>query len=139
MMTNETIVALAREAIGSPFRHQGRNLSSGIDCVGLAVHIAARLCLPYVDEAGYARQPSGGKLEAALDNQPCLRRIPIAQAATGDVLMMRFAGDPQHVAILAGETIIHAFEKSKKVVEHDLTEYWLMRIVRAYRFIEVSP
>ena len=137
-MTPEIIVSLAREALDTPFRHQGRDLKTGIDCVGLAVHIAASLCLPYFDRHGYARQPSGGQLESALDNQPCLLRIPVAQAVAGDVLMMRFAGDPQHVAILAGKTIIHAFEKSKKVVEHDLTEYWRTRIVRAYRFMVVE-
>lgn len=137
-MTPEIIVALARETLETPFRHQGRSPVNGIDCVGVAAHVANGLGLPYIDQIGYARQPFGGQLESALDEQPCLVRIPVAQASAGDVLVMRFAGDPQHVAILAGKTIIHAFEKNKKVVEHDLTEYWRTRIVRAYRFVEVT-
>ena len=133
-MAPEIILRLARETIGTPFRHQGRTSGNGIDCVGVAAHVAAGLGLPYIDQAGYARQPSAGQLEAALDAQPCLVRIKVGLAAAGDVLLMRFSGDPQHVAIFSGETLIHAFEKSGKVVEHEMNEYWRSRIVRAYRF-----
>jgi len=53
-------------------------------------------------------------------------------------LLMRFMGDPQHLAIYAGETIIHAFAAGRKVCEHRLDDVWRARIVRIYRFRGIS-
>lgn len=131
------IVAAARKTLGMPFRHQGRG-AKGIDCVGVAAHVCDQLGIPYIDRSGYARRPSGGLLESAIDHQPELVRVPVSEIAEGDILVMRFSGDPQHVAIYAGGTIIHALEKSGKVVEHDLTEWWRSRVVLAYRFRGVN-
>jgi hypothetical protein len=48
---------------------------------------------------------------------------------------MRFAGDPQHLAICAGDTIIHAYESAGQCCEHRLSDdLWAARIVRVYRF-----
>jgi hypothetical protein len=37
---------------------------------------------------------------------------------------MRFASDPQHLAICAGETIIHAYEAAGQCCEHRLSGLW---------------
>jgi len=134
-MLSQRIIDLARETVGTPFRHQGRKAGRGMDCIGVAAYVCDAAGIPYFDKAGYSREPSNGLLESGLDNQPGLVRIPVSDMAPGDLLLMRFSGDPQHIAIHAGETIIHAFEKSGKVVEHGLTDYWRARIVRVYRFI----
>ena len=48
-MTALDIIEAAAECIGVPFRHQGRSIEpgpgQGIDCVGLAVHVARSLGL----------------------------------------------------------------------------------------------
>jgi cell wall-associated NlpC family hydrolase len=131
------IISLARETLGTPFRHQGRQAGRGLDCIGVAAYICDAAEIPYIDKSGYSREPSHGLLESGLENQPGLVSVALADMAPGDLLLMRFAGDPQHIAIHAGETIIHAFEKSGKVVEHGLTDYWRSRIVRVYRFVGV--
>lgn len=137
-MTPETIIAAARELLEMPFRHQGRASSGKTDCAGVICHVAGSLGLPYADQTDYPRQPGGGRLESALDEQPCLIRVPLSARQAGDVLLMRFAGDPQHLAIFTGSTIIHAYETVGKVAEHRLDEAWTRRIVRVYRFVEVE-
>lgn len=136
-MTPDAIVTAARELIGMPFRHQGRAHSGKTDCAGVACHVAARLGIEYADQGDYPRLPGGGRLEAALDGQPGLVRVASADMQAGDLLLMRFSGEPQHIAIYTGSTIVHAYERVGKVVEHGLDAAWRRRIVRVYRFAEV--
>lgn len=128
----DAIIAAARECIGTPFQHQGRRAGQALDCAGVLVHVAQRLGVEYWDVAAYGRMPHAGLLEATLDAQPCLLRVTERQP--GDLLLMRFTGDPQHLAVCAGETIIHAYQRAGKCCEHRLDAVWARRIVRVYRF-----
>lgn len=146
-MTPDDILAAARAELGTPFRHQGRIPGKSLDCAGLAIATAARLGIPYIDRPGYSRMPSDGILECTLDDQPALVRADSMQP--GDILLMRFTGDPQHLAFYAGyspvyqaEGIIHALfqgsRKNSRVCEHILSDDWRSRIVRIYRFTGVE-
>ena len=56
----------ARNYLGVPFKHQGRNPSIGIDCIGLA-QLAARDCgIVAPDWTDYARHPAKGLLESRM-------------------------------------------------------------------------
>jgi len=136
-MTQDAIIAAARAYLGTPFRHLGRVPGRALDCAGLAVAVARTLGLAVDDRDAYARTPANGLLEAMLDAQPCLKRVFRAPLA-GDLLLMRFHGDPQHLAICTGETIIHAWQTVGKVAEHRFTDSWRARVVRVYEFVEVS-
>ena len=131
-MTADDILIAARSFLGTPFRHQGRIPGLALDCAGLVVSVAKEIGADYIDRPGYSRNPSGGLLESALDDQPCLERVTDRQP--GDVLLMRFSGEPQHLAIFTGENIIHSYESVGKVCEHRLSDVWAARIVRVYRF-----
>lgn len=133
-MTAAEIIAAARAAIGTPFVHQGRAVGVGLDCAGLVIHVARTIGAEHVDSSGYARHPSQGLLEAALADQPCLERVALAERQAGDVLLMRFAGDPQHLGIFSGDSVIHSYAKVGQVCEHRLDEAWERRIVQVYRF-----
>ena len=137
-MTPDDILQAARACLGTPFRHQGRIPHVALDCAGLVIAVAQAIGAEYIDQTGYSRSPSGGLLEAALDDQPGIMRIAPADRAPGDLLLMRFSGDPQHLAILTGPTIIHAWEAPGLVCEHDLTDLWGRRIVRVYRFKDLA-
>ncbi len=131
-MTADDIITAARSCLDTPFLHQGRIPGLALDCAGLVVAVAQYLGVEHVDLGGYSRNPSNGILEQALDLQPCLERVAAKQ--TGDVLLMRIGTEPQHLAILDGENIIHAYSSVGNVCEHRLTEQWVRRIVRVYRF-----
>lgn len=137
-MTAAEIVAAARTAIGTPFVHQGRVTGVGLDCAGLVVHVARTIGAEYVDATGYARHPSQGLLEAALAGQPCLKRVALGERQPGDVLLMRFAGDPQHLGVFSGDSVIHSYSTVGQVCEHRLDEAWERRIVQVYRFVGVA-
>lgn len=135
-MTSDDIIAVARECLGTPFRHQGRLVGVGLDCAGVAVHVMRRLGIPYEDMRGYPRIPYDGMIAEVLDRQSHMMRVLDMQL--GDVLLMRFAAEPQHVAICAGDTIIHAFESSGRVVEHRFSSMWRARVVHIYRIMGVA-
>jgi len=133
----DRIILAARECLGTPFRHQGRTVGHGLDCVGVAIHVARRLYLSHEDSKGYGRNPTDGLLQDALEAQICLERVALVEWESADLLLMRFDIEPQHVAIWTGETIIHAYAQSRKCVEHALDDVWRSRICRAYKFKEV--
>jgi cell wall-associated NlpC family hydrolase len=137
-MTPDDIITAARACLGTPFRHLGRIPGKALDCAGLAVSVALALGLEVDDREAYGRTPANGLLETMLDSQPCLIRV-LRPPRAGDLLLMRFgAGDPQHLAICAGETIIHAWMTVGKVAEHRFTDQWKSRVVRVYEFVGVK-
>lgn len=137
-MTAEDILAAARACIGTPFRHQGRLPGVALDCAGLVIAVAQAVGADYYDVPGYGLRPAGGLLESSLDGQPCLEPVLTAQRQPGDILLMRFATEPQHLSIFTGETLIHAYSNVGKVCEHRLSAVWAARILRSYRFRGLS-
>ena len=137
----EAIVAEARTWLGVPWRHQGWRKDTGCDCVGLIRGVGHALGLfdasdenpAHARFVGYPRESDPPLMQAAL----ALYFVPILRgdAGAGDVLWLRFAGEPRHLAILAeGEHVIHALESVGKVVEHRLDARWAQRCVAAWRF-----
>ena len=133
-MTADDILDAARQCLGTKFRHQGRLVAFGLDCAGVAIHVARQIGAGHLDVSGYGRTPANGQLEQSLDSQPCLERVFLEDRKPGDLLLMRFASEPQHLAICAGDTIIHAYEAAGLCCEHRLSSLWAARIVRVYRF-----
>ena len=134
------VIGVARSVIGTPFLHQGRSLR-GMDCVGLLIHVAEQFGAPYIDVAGYGRRPTAETLEQAFDanvESGNLIRVALGSQQIGDFLMMRFTRHPQHLAIFAGENIIHSYEAVGKVCEHRLDALWASRVVRVYRLAGMS-
>lgn len=135
-MTPDTLIAAARECLDTPFAHQGRLPGQALDCAGVAVHVARSLGLQPEEPAAYGRLPHDTMLEAWLERQPFLERVALATMRGGDLLLMRFKTEPQHLAVFTGKNIIHAYEAVGRVVEHGLDPKWSRRIVKVYRFKE---
>ena len=135
MMAAE-IVAAARAELDTRFVHQGRISGVALDCAGLIVQVARSIGVSYTDVPAYGRSPHQGLLQATLDSNACIERVTDHQA--GDILLMRFASEPQHLAICAGDTMIHSYLQVGKVCEHRLSAVWAARIVGVYRFKDVA-
>jgi cell wall-associated NlpC family hydrolase len=130
----DQIVATARSYLSVRFRHQGR-VRAGLDCVGLVIRVAHDLGLSDFDATGYSRMPDGVRLQATMEEQ----MARVTDYRPGDVLLMRFEQNPQHVAIVGdylygGLSIIHALATARRVVETRLDDVWKARIVAAYQF-----
>lgn len=142
-MNRGDVVTEARTWIGTPFHHQGRKKGVGVDCGGLVGAVAMDVGLlpsnfwrcAFAPFAGYARTPANEALrgicerfmDSTTDPQP------------GDILLMRFASEPQHLAIVApylhgGLSIIHAYSRADRVIEHRYADVWIARTVAAYSF-----
>ena len=135
MIDPDRIVELARECMGTPFVHQGRKNGTGLDCAGLLVHVLKGLGLPYLDDKGYPRRPFDGMLIKILDAEPSMKRIPKADMARGDVVVMRIKTAPQHIGIFTGDTVIHTYSDTGRVVEQRIAN-WLPKISHVYRIVE---
>ena len=131
-------IAEARTYLDPPvrFRHQGRS-RRGVDCAGLLLVSMAAIGRPIVDLEAYGREPLGdGLREMLIANLG--ESVPKDGMRPGDVVLMRFRGEPTHVALLGdylygGCSLIHAYAAVKKVVEHRIDAEWLDNIVEVFR------
>lgn len=141
------IVAEARSWLGTPFVHQASRRGVGVDCVGLVAGVARALRIQGIAEfdsspkyRGYGRQPDPKVLLAGC--REFLDPIEIGDIREGDILLMRYARDPMHFAIVTRASplyVIHALGvTTQDVTEHGVDETWRARIVRAYRFRGVN-
>jgi NlpC/P60 family putative phage cell wall peptidase len=150
MVNRHDIVTEARSWIGTSFHHQGRvkknsKDSGGVDCIGLIIGVCENIGITYhgksfsnFDKRDYAKTPNGMQLK--LEFSRYLNEINPEYAVSGDVLMFKFDKEPQHVAFVVKEyakkNLIHCYMQARRVVEHNLDEYWEKRIVAAYSFLD---
>jgi len=132
-LPRQKIFLAARDCVGSPFRHQGRDPASGLDCVGLIVHVAKTLNLEAFDYKGYKKIP-GREAISRYARLAGFVAKPMAHMAAGDVVILRFGRYLEHAAILSDRGIIHACEKYGRVVEHGLDAHWRSRIISVHSF-----
>lgn len=137
----DEIVDEARTWIGARYHHQGRT-KAGVDCIGLIGGVASALGLPEAaqwaadrEAQGYGREP-----EPELLAKLCARYLDkIEVAGVGDILLLVVPPviAPRHFAIVTGLDplyVVHAYARSRKVVETSLPSY--MTIAGAFRYRE---
>lgn len=129
MTTRKDIIETARKYLGVRYKHQGRT-RFGLDCLGLVVRVAHDLGLSDEDSTDYGNVPDGKRLMLEFDK----RLDVVNHGQPGDVLLMRFDQNPQHLAIITDKGIIHSYAQARAVVEHGLDDVWSNRIVRTYSF-----
>jgi cell wall-associated NlpC family hydrolase len=136
--TRTDVVAAARSWLGTPFHHQARLQGVGVDCVGLVIGVARTLGLvpPGFDVQAYPRMPDGKSLMHLVHLH--MRPLQIDQPMQpGDVVVVRFDADPQHLGILGdyrhgGLSIIHAAATPGRVIETRLLFTPSMQYVAAF-------
>jgi len=128
----------ARLFLDTPFRHQGRTLEVGIDCIGLLVFAAMCCGLPQVDgdTTSYGRDPHDGQLEGHLSALfgPML---PADEMQPGDIAAIRFGSVIRHVGIVGehpqGLSLIHTNMAVGRVTEARIDAKWRRRVAGVYR------
>lgn len=105
--------------VGAPFRPQGRDPATGLDCVGLvwAAYAAAERRL--VRPVGYPlRGWSRERVEAGLAAAGFC--VGVDTARVGDVALIVHPARQYHLGLLGSETLIHAHAGLRRVVEAPL-------------------
>lgn len=132
MVTRAEIVTASRHYLGCPYHHQGR-VRAGIDCIGLAIAVCHDLGLGDFNFQAYSREPDGVTLVAEIE-KVC---TPIQQYQPGDLLIFKIRKYPQHCGIVTELAdslgLIHAYQSIGKVAEHAFADWWVDRIVGAYK------
>lgn len=139
MVTRQQIIETAREYIGTAYHKQGRLKKTedelgGIDCCGLLICVAWELGLSDYDLQNYSDQPDGESLLREFNSQ-C---TPVDTPQPGDILIFKIRHFPQHCGIMSQindyHSVIHAYQSLNAVKEHILHDWWVKRIVAAYKF-----
>lgn len=138
MTTREQIVAEARRWLGTRWHHQASLRGVGTDCIGLIVGVARALGIKEAAQfdacdwiAGYGREPDPEMLRRACS----VFLVPCRTPCPGDILLLRFLGEPQHFALVsAPDYMIHAYAQARRVVENRIDDVWGGRIVGAYSY-----
>jgi len=129
----DAVVATARSWRGTRYAHQGRTPGQRLDCLGLVVCVARAHGLSQYDFTQYGPLPSAAVLLREV--RAHMDEIPLADARRGDVLVMAWQTEPQHMALLTEDDyIIHAYLGARQVVEHRLDSVWRGRVRHAFRF-----
>ena len=139
MIERERIAALARDWIGTPYRHQASLKGVGCDCLGLVRGVWRELGLeepetvpPYA--SGWAEATGEEALaEAAQRN---LQEIPCTEFATGDLLLFRWRPHlpAKHAGIAtSASSMVHAQDHAR-VAEIALSGWWRRHLSHAFRF-----
>ena len=135
--TRANVVAQARSWLGTPYQHQARCKGAGVDCAGLIIGVAHALGASLYDTTAYGRQPLGDLLLKLLQQHA---RPAGHDWLLGQIVLMRFAAEPQHLGILAagassnGLNLIHAYGHAGQVVEHRLSMLWHSRVLARFEF-----
>lgn len=135
------VVSIAREWIGTPYRHQASRKGAGADCLGLIRGVWRELY--GVEPAApppYGRDWCEVSRDEALWRAAARWLAPATGETAGDVLLFRMAPEApaKHLAILAepdpaAPTIIHAYS-GRRVVESPFSGSWRRRVVAAFQF-----
>lgn len=101
MPIGEQIAEVAETWIGSPFRWQGAQ-RCGCDCKGLCAGVARELGRPEADSVEALAGDYGGKVDAKRLKAGLTRLFDqVTERQPGDLLLLKFNGSPQHLAICA--------------------------------------
>jgi len=133
------LVAACRSFMDVPFRHQGRNPTIGLDCVGMVGAGMNVIGRPYMDRKGYGREPhKNGLRDMLVANLGAA--VPRAEMRPADVVLVKFDGEPRHVALITdigGRLgMIHVHSENKRVQEHGIGvagDRWFDCIVEVFR------
>lgn len=128
-MSAAEVIRHARECLGTPFHHQGRQSGVGVDCAGLIIHAFSEAGYRVTDDNRYSRSPQPGRMREVME-RVC---VPAEGWQPADILYFRIVNDPQHLALWTGNSIVHAYLTAGKVVEQGLDATWQRRLVARYR------
>lgn len=127
LRADETI-RRARALVGTPFRPQGREPGTGLDCVGLVLS-AFEISPDSVRRNYRLRGDHRPEINAGLMRQ--FRKVARNTSRPGDVLLCAICNDQLHLAISCGASFVHADARLRRIVETPGEPAW--PIIGVYR------
>lgn len=141
--TADDIVEIAREWIGTPYRHQMSRMGVGCDCLGLLRGVYRMVYVSGDPEEvpNYSASWGDHRMDDPLleIGDRYFHRLPPKTRQVGDVIMFRMKRDMavKHCGIASHENhMVHAYS-GHAVQEDALTDWWQKKIVATFRFKEL--
>lgn len=135
MVTQQEFVDKAREAIGTPWVHQGRVVPHGLDCVGLLLWTLRQTDLNHYEPPPYDERAKWSQFVAYFREH--LTDVKLKEIRKADVLIFRQSIYPCHCGILtedgADPKFIHSYRLRERVVEERYMGVWPRVTVTAFR------
>lgn len=140
MILRADIIVETRTWLDVPWRHQGRS-RDGVDCVGLPVMVGEALGVWDVPKEQYIRdytmRPQPSEFLRLVKTH--MKRIPMASARNGSVLIFREPRVPCHAGILevdsAGQRwLYHAYAVTRKVIREAMSDEREERCMMAFDY-----
>lgn len=129
-------VRIALGLKGTPFRHQGRDPASGLDCAGVVLHVAEKTGASIDAPDDYSRAARGGFLQGILEKRlRCVTRDPLPGDVVAFWLKNRYI--IRHIGVVVASGFIHANENSGVMLQ-SWTPNWEKRIHSVYEFPHIE-
>lgn len=134
--------------MGVPYEHHGRAKHVAVDCAGLVIGVGRELGSMDHNDFAYSEFPKEDYLLTecgkVLEKVALVKEVgyeeTVQHVAPGVVIVVwaRNPNEAQHMAVIGEHngrmTMIHAFSKRGKVVEHGIDKFWLTRIMGVYHY-----
>jgi cell wall-associated NlpC family hydrolase len=142
MLERQQFVDVARSWIGVKYQHQGRT-RKGVDCIGLILGVSSELGVQLIAPDNYAPSPASNLVLKYADAQGVTienKKLELGRIA---VLWGIDSNEAQHFAVVGEyngrQTMIHAFSRQGKVIEHSWDTFWLKRLMKVYELPGTVP
>lgn len=129
---------VVKKFVGTRYKPQGRLVGVGLDCLGTVIELMKELKIyKGGDKSNYSQIPDGYELYNSC--KEWLVEKNIEEMQEGDVLLMKFNEEPQHLAVLVdNNNIVHSYLIARKVVIHRLDDLWKSRVIAVFEFKEIE-
>jgi cell wall-associated NlpC family hydrolase len=118
---SSSAVERARALVGAPFRPQGRDPATGLDCVGLILCVFA---IPPSEVSRDYRLSGNDQTDLERELRRFFRRTSVTRKEPGDVLLCRVRARQLHLAVDCGASFVHADARLRRVVERPGAPPW---------------
>ena len=138
-ITRKQFVNQSLSYLGTPWRHTGRVINEGIDCVGLIIQSLNDLGQNIPDDSDYSLNDEFVKLVKIL-NTYCTK-LDGWDFTPGNIILFRGRDIYNHVGIMVDDTeFIHAYSVPSvmSVQLQPLNGYWKQRIKAIYEYKEFT-
>ncbi len=138
--TNDKVIRLARDWIGTPYHHQASLKGVGCDCIGLVRGVYQEMygVTPPTFNYSWDWGDANGNEDLVEAAFKYLEPVALEDMMPGDVIGIRWGKHRvvKHVMILTeADKAIHAYNRSD-TTEIDLSRWWQDKIAMVFRFPE---